>query len=55
VAFFLGVIVAVVLRVGLWFFYNNMSRQGFSRVYSVLAYVDADGGLSSVCLRRWVA
>jgi hypothetical protein len=44
VAFLLGVIVAVALGAGLWLFSTFLaSKQEFSQVYPVSAYVDADG------------
>jgi hypothetical protein len=44
VAFLLGVIVAVALGVGLWLFSTFLvSKQEFTQVYPVSAYVDADG------------
>jgi hypothetical protein len=45
VAFLLGVIVAVALGVGLWLSSTFLvSKQEFTQVYSISAYVDADGG-----------
>jgi hypothetical protein len=44
VAFLLGVIVAVALGVGWWLSSTFLaSKQEFSQVYPVSAYVDADG------------
>ena len=44
VAFLLGVIVVVALGVGWWLFSTFLvSKQEFSRVYPISAYVDADG------------
>jgi hypothetical protein len=44
VAFLLGVIVVVALGVGLWLFSTFLvSKQEFTQVYPISAYVDADG------------
>jgi uncharacterized protein (UPF0333 family) len=49
VAFLLGVIVVVALGVGWWLSSTFLtSKQGFSRVYPVSAYLDSNGDFLSV-------
>ena len=51
-----GRVFVVATVVGWWLCSTFLvSKQGFSRVYPVSAYVDADGDFTSVCVQRWAA